>query len=281
LAQGARDRALSQLRKLGLSGYEAKVYTALIAADVPLTGYEVAKRSGVPRSTVYEVLGNLASKGIASEARPADSSQVYVGLAPRALLTRLRRDFDDSMTALSIALPALRLPVQANTTHHIGGLKLVQERALDMIDGAQFELYLSVWPDMLDGFRLGIQRACDRGVDTSVVCFGDAEPVGHFYKHLFSAPDVVLERIGCGLMVLASDRNAVLISGTVGDETWGVYSEDPAVVLVAVEYVRHDIAIHILIDRVGADIVGAFWSSDEALARLATGKGAPGLPTVK
>jgi sugar-specific transcriptional regulator TrmB len=277
VSEGPRERALAQLQKLGLAGYESKVYTALIAADRPLTGYEVAKRSGVPRSTVYEVLGNLASKGIVSDAKTANGNQVYVGLAPHALLTRLRRDFEESITGLSVTLPALRLPVQVSTTHHISGHKLVQERALDMTDGAQFELYLTIWPEDLENLRVALRRARDRGVDASVICFGAAEPIGHFYHHRFSAPEVVLDRVGCRLTVLAADRQAVLISGTVGDDTWGVYSEDPAVVLVAVEFVRHDIAIQVLVDRVGADKVAKFWSTDKTLARLATGRGAPGL----
>ena len=40
-----------------------------VAAGTPLNGYEVAKRSGVPRSTVYETLAKLVGRGAAYEVR--------------------------------------------------------------------------------------------------------------------------------------------------------------------------------------------------------------------
>src|SRR5262249_33872361 len=46
------EGSIERLQELGMSGYEAKAYIALVAAGEPLNGYEVAKRSGVPRSTV-------------------------------------------------------------------------------------------------------------------------------------------------------------------------------------------------------------------------------------
>ena len=58
-------------------------------------------------------------------------------------------------------------------------------------------------------------------------------------------------------------------------ESWGVFADDPAVVLLAVEYVRHDIAMHILVDRVGPDRVRQFWGSDPELARLRADRGSP------
>ena len=47
------DDVVEQLRRIGMSGYEAKVYIAMLAAGAPLNGYELAKQSSVPRSTVY------------------------------------------------------------------------------------------------------------------------------------------------------------------------------------------------------------------------------------
>jgi len=60
---------VERLQHLGMSGYEAKAYVALVASGVPINGYEVAKKSGVPRSTVYEPLGKLAARGAAFEGK--------------------------------------------------------------------------------------------------------------------------------------------------------------------------------------------------------------------
>ena len=55
------DQLLPQLVKLGFSEYEAKAYIALLGKN-PVSGYELAKQSGVPRSMIYEVVGKLASR---------------------------------------------------------------------------------------------------------------------------------------------------------------------------------------------------------------------------
>ncbi|MFD2351428.1 TrmB family transcriptional regulator [Nonomuraea ferruginea] len=74
---------IEELQRLGMSGYEAKAYVALVAAGAPLNGYEVAKRSGVPRSTVYETLGKLVGRGAAYEVRLGDAGVGYISLPPR------------------------------------------------------------------------------------------------------------------------------------------------------------------------------------------------------
>ena len=45
------DQLLPQLVKLGFSEYEAKAYIALLGKS-PVSGYELAKQSGVPRSMI-------------------------------------------------------------------------------------------------------------------------------------------------------------------------------------------------------------------------------------
>ena len=67
------DKALELLKQAGMSGYEAKAYTALLGAGEPLNGYEVAKLSGVPRSTVYETLGKLVARGAAFQVTEDDN----------------------------------------------------------------------------------------------------------------------------------------------------------------------------------------------------------------
>ena len=77
---------VEELQRLGMSGYEAKAYVALVAAGGPLNGYEVAKRSGVPRSTVYETLAKLVGRGAAYEVRAGEDGVGYISLPPSALL---------------------------------------------------------------------------------------------------------------------------------------------------------------------------------------------------
>ena len=114
------------------------------------------------------------------------------------------------------------------------------------------------------------------GVEVSVVSFGeDDDPVGNTTAHRFSTPEVVLENLGCRLLVVSADREQAVIGGVVNGDAWGVYTDDPAVVLVAVEYVRHDIAMHLIAERFAPDDFESFWTSDPALRRLRADHGIP------
>lgn len=50
------------LQRLGFGDYEARTYITLLQRR-PLSGYELAKSSGVPRSNIYTVLRKLEARG--------------------------------------------------------------------------------------------------------------------------------------------------------------------------------------------------------------------------
>ncbi|SEU43151.1 Sugar-specific transcriptional regulator TrmB [Nonomuraea wenchangensis] len=258
-----------------MSGYEAKAYVALVAAGTPLNGYEVAKRSGVPRSTVYETLGKLVSRGAAYEVRLGEAGVGYISLPPASLLDRMRREFDQSITTLSETLPEVAAPAEVRLIHNLADRSSLLTRAEDVVAAARRDLFLSGWPAELEPLKPLARRAQAEGVDVSTVVFGeDPDPVGHTTPHRFSSPQVALENLGCRLLVVVADRRQAVIGGVVNEDAWGVYTDDPAVVLVAVEYVRHDIAMHLIVERFAADDFESFWTSDPALARLRADHGA-------
>ena len=273
------ERVVDLLRDSGMSGYEAKAYLALLTAGRPLNGYEVAKASGVPRSTVYETLAKLVARGASFEVRVEGNDLIaYLALPADSFIAKLRRDFDDNIASLDKALPSVAGVPEANLVHHIRGRANVIDHARELIQHASEDLFVSIWAEEAAELEDDLRLAVRRRVDVSIVAFGDVPyEVGHFYRHTFSSPEVVLGRLGARLLVVADDRRSVLVGGAFGDETWAIWSDDPAIVLVAVEFVRHDIAMQVLVDRLGKDAVDEFWHTDPTLERLQTGAGAPGL----
>src|ERR1700744_5390810 len=240
----SQQSVIAELQRLGMSGYEAKAYVALVAAGSPLNGYEVAKRSGGPRSTVYETLAKLVGRGAAYEVRAGEASVGYISLPPASLLDRLRREFDQSMDTLRAELPQVASPPQVRLIHNLADRASLLARA--------------------------------EGVEVSVVVFGDdPEPVGQVTRHRFSEPEVVLENLGCRLLVVSADREQAVIGGLVNGEAWGGYTHYPAVVLVGVEYVRHDIAMHLIAKKLAPADFESFWATEPALLRLRADHGAP------
>lgn len=271
-----QQSVIEELQRLGMSGYEAKAYVALVAAGSPLNGYEVAKRSGVPRSTVYETLAKLVGRGAAYEVRTGKDSVGYISLPPASLLDRLRREFDQSVDTLRAALPEVASPPQVHLIHNLADRVSLLARAEDVVAAARKDVFLSGWPAEIDALKPVARRAEADGVEISVVTFGDdPEPLGQTTVHRFSAPEVVLENLGCRLLVVSADREQAVIGGIVNGDAWGVYTDDPAVVLVAVEYVRHDIAMHLIAEKLAPADFEAFWTSEPALRRLRADHGAP------
>jgi HTH-type transcriptional regulator, sugar sensing transcriptional regulator len=80
------DAIVRQLGQLGLTSYEAKAYVALLRRDSS-TASEVARVAGLPRQRIYDVLGSLVERGLAS-ARPGNVVK-YVANAPELALERL------------------------------------------------------------------------------------------------------------------------------------------------------------------------------------------------
>lgn len=263
------ERALELLKAGGMSGYEAKAYLSLLVAGRPLNGYEVAKSSGVPRSTVYETLAKLVGRGAAFEVNRPDNGVAYVALPADAWVGRLRRELSSTIEGLSDVLPRLGAARETHLVQHVHGLEAVLDRAVDLIEGAHRDLFVSLWPDEIDRLRPALDASVARGVDVSLIAFGElAEPIGRSYVHHYSEPDVVLARLGCRIFTVVADRNAVLIGGVDGGEVWGMWSDDPAVALVAAEYVRHDIALQLIGDRLRQAGLEEFWRTDPELERL-------------
>ncbi len=269
------ESIVQRLQAVGMSGYEAKAYIALVGAGEPLNGYEVAKRSGVPRSTVYETLGKLTASGATYEVRTPEDSISYLALPPKSLLDRLERHYESTLGSLRKSLPEIVAPARMHLIHNLAGPEALLERAGDVIAGAKHELFLSLWPEELGPLNALVHEARERGVTITVMSFGETEqPVEHTYVHTISAPAVVLENLGCRLFVAVADRAEVVMGGFDGDEAWGVFTDNPAVVLVAVEYVRHDIAMQLMAQHFDGDEVLDFWDNDPELKRLRSDHGA-------
>lgn len=77
---------IQQLSALGLTTYEAKAYVALLGRG-SFTAAEVARQGELPRQRIYDVLGTLVEKGLAS-ARPGRVVK-YAAIAPELAIERL------------------------------------------------------------------------------------------------------------------------------------------------------------------------------------------------
>jgi len=220
------------LKPLGFSSYEAKAYGALASSE-PLSGYELAKLSGVPRSMVYEALGKLQGKG-AVFALPEDPVR-YVALPPGELIARVRREQAAQLEQAEQQLSQLRSPESVELVHRLEGETRALEGAISLIEAAQSSLTLSLWAAQLEILEPHLRDARARGVRVRMMLFGEREPqgLGSVYLHHFIDSSIVENRLGAQLMVLSADSREVLVAN-LGPHTdgWAVRTRDRALILV-------------------------------------------------
>ncbi|MEX1072295.1 MAG: helix-turn-helix domain-containing protein [Chloroflexota bacterium] len=107
------SRTVPDLTRLGLTMYEAKAYVALLGRDA-FTAAQVSRQAGLPRQRIYDVLGSLVEKGLAST-RPGSVvkySAVSPDLAVERLVLAHRQELADlersALTIISDLAPAYR-----------------------------------------------------------------------------------------------------------------------------------------------------------------------------
>jgi len=83
---GLSSAQLEELGELGLTGYEAKAYVALLRRESS-TAAQAARLARVPRQRIYDVLASLVDKGLAAS-RPGPVVK-YVAESPDEALHRL------------------------------------------------------------------------------------------------------------------------------------------------------------------------------------------------
>jgi sugar-specific transcriptional regulator TrmB len=263
------NRALQLLKDAGLSGYEAKAYLALLAAGEPLNGYEVAKSSGVPRSTVYETLGKLVARGAAFEVVDTAELVSYVALPSEALISRLRRQTHETIVGLEATLPSIGAALATRVVQHLTGRADVITRAIDVIESAQRSLWLSIWPQEGTELIHAVESAVQREVEVFTIAYGNVGALpGRVYSHSYSSPSVVEQRLQCRLSIVVADHDQAMIGGVTSDAVWGMWSDDRAVALLAAEHVRHDIALQLTAEHLEAAGLHDFWAHNPDLEAL-------------
>jgi sugar-specific transcriptional regulator TrmB len=112
------SRLVARLTRLGLTSYEARAYVALIKRD-SFTAAQVARMAALPRQRIYDVLGSLVSKGLAST-RPGHQvkyAAVSPELAIERLMSRQRADLAELELDAAAIVESLKPDFEAGQIH--------------------------------------------------------------------------------------------------------------------------------------------------------------------
>ncbi len=156
------EEIVQQLNQAGLTRNESLAYVALLESgeDQGLTGYEVAARSGIPRSAVYNVLRKLENSGAAFST--GDKPARYVPSPPDRFVTGIRNAANSTFDKLDEALA--RIPVRAlpEPVWTLSRYTQVMARLDQMLRSAERSIYLSLWSRELDVLRPALDAVAGR-----------------------------------------------------------------------------------------------------------------------
>ena len=130
-------KTLDTLQKLGLSSYEAKAYTALVAVG-PTTATVLSAESEVPRTKIYGVLKRLEEEKWITVSKGMPST--YIPRYPREVVEQRRTHFCSELDQLSNKLTLLydrQIENEALNALLIRGLDSISAKMMEMMDRAR------------------------------------------------------------------------------------------------------------------------------------------------
>lgn len=241
------QRTFAALEQLGFSAYEARAYVGLLKQS-PVTGYQLSKLSGVPRSRIYETLERLAARGyaVAHQSNPME----YSPLAVPELLARLQEQFDGALSTLDDELSKIATAQVTESIWNLRGREDILRRARSMIAKAQERIYAVGWGEVLNELQPELEAAARRGVRIIIISCGESDlAVGNRYRHAFEQDLVQSCDSSLNLLV---DGMEVLVGETQPAETCeAAWSHSPALIHITEEYIRHEVYLHKIIARFG------------------------------
>lgn len=197
------------LTQIGFTEYEAKVYLTLLHEN-PATGYHLSKKSGVPRSMVYETLGRLSARGAALESVEGRVT-FYTPLPPDLLMDRYEDEQRRMTENLREGLQKLYEATDEDKVWSITGLQPTLAYASRMIAEAQQEVHLVLADDDLEVLSEDIAAAHNKGVSISTLLTGKADL--KFGRVAYHPPlESELQELTNTLVVVSDNHQALIAS---------------------------------------------------------------------
>jgi sugar-specific transcriptional regulator TrmB len=164
-----REQWIQKLKVMGLSGYEAQVYLALLG-ETRAPASRVVRKSGVPQSKVYGALSSLIERGFAEQV--LGDVKLYRGIPPQQAFENYRRQVEASLAESQAAMATLEETAPDAPSDDPGslGIRLVRRQQIsgafnEALENAQSEFLVSIKaPLLIAPDTEGDKRLIARGV---------------------------------------------------------------------------------------------------------------------
>lgn len=260
--------AIELLNQLGFSSYEAKAYIGMLGKQ-PIGAYELAKRSGIPTSKIYETMNKLLRRDVVQfSSEDCADNPTYVALPPEDLMTRINQQVSEQTSALLPQLKTLSEPETPDFIWPVTDLAGLKSKVRGLIQSAQKSVLISLWPEELEWLQAELTEAKRNQIDVAMVHFGKPEKsIGATYHH--PAEHTIYEEKGGRGLTVVVDSNQVVIASLGGDRGFSAcWSKNAAFVTVAEDYIKHDVYITKVTKHLGHEVIARYGDDFEKLRNI-------------
>lgn len=233
-----KNDTVAILKELDFSEYEAKAYLALLE-NAPLTGYGVALNSGIPRSKVYEVLGNLADRGDVLVSR--DEKPLYAPIPPKELLSSRKQRSEELFQEAEKALHRYTLSAETRESiWNIAGREAIFRRIRETMKRSEHRIMLELWEEDALELEESLRQEAQRGVEIVIMVYGNIDfDFAKVHRHDLS-DDVTMENGDRWILFSMDDREIVAGIVSLKKESRAAWTTHPALVIPITEFIIHD-----------------------------------------
>jgi len=235
------EELLIKLVKLGFTSYEARAYLGLLRNN-PATGYEISQQVNVPRSVIYTILRKLETMGVVISIH--DKPRRYIPLSPKQLLSLLESDFSKRITSVKEDLIGFNDKPDSEGFWNIRGYESLMELCALLINETKQSVYIHGWNRELEQLKAPLMNAKNRGVEITVFSFTEVdEEYGNVFA--YGIDDKKLSKFWDHKIILVTDsKNLVMGSANSEEQQQAIWTQNSAVVTIAVNYIILDITLY-------------------------------------
>ena len=220
---------LENLKAFGLTGQETIIYEELLKSGA-MSGYEVAKNTGISRSNVYSSLAGLVEKGACYVCD--GETPKYTPVDVKTFTENYLRELSGKAEELALLAPQKKKESAGYIT--ISGTRHIKDKIHKMLNDTKKRLYIMAESDLLSEYDDEIKDLIKK--DLKVVILTDR------YK---TEGAVIYETVPeTGQIRFITDSNFVL-TGTLNgsEEDTCLYSDEPNLVAVMKEALKNKMSL--------------------------------------
>lgn len=240
---------MKALQAVGFTKYEAKAYGALVQ-EPNLNGYELAKRTGIPRANIYAVLNKLLERGAVLRLEHKNGSR-YAAIDPSQLLAGIESGQQQALAQARRDLAALTQHQKPSAVFNLQQDEWLSQ-ARRSIDNATRSLLIAIQPKEAAQLAASLRSARERGVEITTLCLESCPGnCGHCQGQVYcyNFQQDVDER----WLVLVADEQA-LVARLDAPDTEAILTTQPLVVRLASAYIQQSLTLALL----GSDLSDRF-----------------------